>query len=440
MIISGDKRKTNLLLKIPAAVDFVPVASSFGRNAARALGLDDRGAMSLGLALEEIFLYLCGLTMVEPQTEITCDSGFYYVKVDIRFRAEGVNLRPLNLAFKMSAEEIDGEEMSLLVASRLVDRFQFSREDGNLTCLTIYKQKQYEEISADLAESIHSLESFKIRPPKEQEIKLLARRIVTHYPLDSYPRFIRFPGKLVDMTTGGECAQAVAVDPLGRLGGGIIWRLTKGQTVEFFGPYLFNQGQNPEMASALLEACIYSLARSKNLALIGKYASPDMVNKDFQELGSLTTYTQNGPHRAVAWFRLLFEDPGCMSWCHPDLEPYLAGEYQRLVLPREIQTVQDQGEFKPKYSVLSSEFNRRQRSVTIRPVLAGSDVEANLTAHLQLFEKENLPNVFFEIDLDYSWQADFTSALLKLGFKPRMIEPYAGRGDLVIFQLEKEQE
>jgi hypothetical protein len=45
-----------------------------------------------------------------------------------------------------------------------------------------------------------------------------------------------------------------------------------------------------------------------------------------------------------------------------------------------------------------------------------------------------LPVIFFEMDLKESWQSHFTPALLKNGFEPKIVVPYGGRGDLLIFQ------
>jgi hypothetical protein len=40
------------------------------------------------------------------------------------------------------------------------------------------------------------------------------------------------------------------------------------------------------------------------------------------------------------------------------------------------------------------------------------------------------------VDLGQAWQADFAPALLQNGFLARLVLPYAGEGDLVLFQFE----
>ena len=43
-------------------------------------------------------------------------------------------------------------------------------------------------------------------------------------------------------------------------------------------------------------------------------------------------------------------------------------------------------------------------------------------------------HLFFEMDAARAWHTDFTPSLLANGFTPRLVLPYAGEGDLVIFQ------
>jgi hypothetical protein len=116
------------------------------------------------------------------------------------------------------------------------------------------------------------------------------------------------------------------------------------------------------------------------------------------------------------------------------LTPFLQAEYRRLVLPREIRQVQAAGEARASHSVLASELDRANRRVTLRPIWSGTDAERNVKDHVQLFEKEGLENVFFIMDVGRSWQAQFAPAALACGFAPRLVLPYGGKGDLVVFQ------
>jgi hypothetical protein len=67
-------------------------------------------------------------------------------------------------------------------------------------------------------------------------------------------------------------------------------------------------------------------------------------------------------------------------------------------------------------------------------VVNGQDREENIGQHLRLFQREGIKNIFFELDLGQSGQVDFAVPLLNNGFSPRIIVPYGGMGDLLVFQ------
>ena len=77
------------------------------------------------------------------------------------------------------------------------------------------------------------------------------------------------------------------------------------------------------------------------------------------------------------------------------------------------------------FSVLSAEFDRPNRQVTLNPVLSGADADHNLARHVEVLKKEGLTSILFLMDLGKPWQSDFVPALLKHDFEPRVIMPYA---------------
>lgn len=92
------------------------------------------------------------------------------------------------------------------------------------------------------------------------------------------------------------------------------------------------------------------------------------------------------------------------------------------------------GEQAEPYSVFTAAFD--QKKITLRLLLAGNDVKENLIKHLQLFKQENYLNIFFELDLGQAWQAEMVPALLASQFKPCLVMPNAGKGDVVLFQYQ----
>ena len=227
------------------------------------------------------------------------------------------------------------------------------------------------------------------------------------------------------------------MDAEGRLGGGIFWHWESRKTVECFGPYLFGQEPGSPMAEALLEACIARDCENRGRGgSSAPFPTPDLPRQHFEVLGTLTLLTRKDEVSPLtAHFRQMQEDLGTVSWCHPELEPFLRSEYGRLALPREIHLVQDQGETKNPHSVLSADFDRSRSLVTLLPYPPRQRRSREPHRHLKLFEKEPLRNVLFVMDLGVKWQAEFTPALSRNGFTPKMVIPYGGEGDLVVFQL-----
>jgi hypothetical protein len=205
--------------------------------------------------------------------------------------------------------------------------------------------------------------------------------------------------------------------------------------MEFYGPYVFDQPRGSEMSEVLTDYCIGAIARTEATGLITRYPTDDLPTEYFEPLGSLSLGQRDGNGmKTVAYYRDLGEDPGLSVWTDPTLQPFLKEQYQRLVLPREVRAVTDQGESASPFCVISAEFDRAAGRATLRPIWWGRNAEDTLAAYVQTLLGEEIPNIFFEMDLGRSWNCHFTPALLKNGFEPRLLLPYAGKGDLVIFQ------
>lgn len=429
-------RSKAVSMTLPADAGFLPLATTFVEKAGTGLGLGRNEALALTLATEELFSYLCGLAAPDREVEIHCTGGGYYVRADFRFPVEDFNMQAFNLTATVSFDdEASLMEMGLLIAARSVDRFQVA-EGGEGVQLTLVKEKVYPEAEGDGLPPVPPLETFSVRPPAAEELKLLVRLVTGRYPSHLMPPAFRYPGKVVDMVESGDYRAAAALGPGGEIGGGILWHWTGAKTVECFGPYLFDQPPGSRMAAELLEACLGAIARTHAVGLISRLPTEHLPADWFEPLGTVTLPREAGapPLALEARFRQMQEDPGATAWCHPELEAFLRDEYRRLVLPRDLRTVTDLGEGKPDSSVLSAEVDRGRGVVTLRPIRTGRDAGENLANHLRLFEREPGMSLFFEMDTALPWQADFTPALLAQGFAPRMVLPYAGTGDLVLFQ------
>lgn len=427
----------DVLLVTDGDENFLPLVTSFVENAALCFGLGQDGALDLRLAAEEIFIHLCRVVMpTGGPLEIRCSSGGYCVQADFSFHAEDLDVRAFNLTTAVSLEdESDFDGMGLVIASRSVDRFRLSREKGHGVRLCLIKEKSYPLHGEDPPASGRPLTTFVTRPPTSEEVKFIARLARSYYPDQLLSDYFQYPGKLVDMIASGEYQAVAAVGPAGELGGAMLWHWMGRQTVECFGPYVFSQDPDSALPESLVEGCIGAIARTHAVGLLNTRPTPQLPEHHFEKLGTLTVHSENGSSVPLqSWFRLMREDTGCAVWVHANLQNFIQGEYRRLVLPREIRPAQNAGESLSRHSVISTEFDRLQGRVTLCPMWPGVDCDENIAQHVRLMRQESIRNIFFTLDLGHAWQADFAPGLLRNGFEPCYVLPYAGEADVILFQ------
>ncbi len=430
--------KKSISLDVYADTAILPVCTSFVENTARVFGLEQKEAVALALASEEILSYLFQETSDDQTFEITCSGGGYYVGVDFLFSTKDFDMHAFNLTARVSPDDDESlREMGLLIASRFVDRLQHQEIPGGGFKLSVIKEKKYPPLEQGPPLQVPALDEYRIKESGPEELKLFVRLLnenCTAFPL---PQWSRFPGKVVDMVNSGEYRVALAVGNTGALGGGILWHWPGSKIVNCFGPYLFQQKADSHMAVDLLDACIGAVARTHAVGIVNQYPTDDLPLAHFEVLGALTATLKDGSRTPrTAYFRQMQEDPGTSVRAHPDLMDFLEREYGRLVLPREVLPVSHQGEYQHPHSVLLAEYDRALEQVVMRPLRWGLDAEQNLADHLSLFRAENIPNIYFAMDLGLPWQVQFTPPLLKGGLVPRLILPYEAQGDVVIFQLD----
>ncbi len=427
--------RTEMTLSLQADLKFLPVATSFVEKSAAAFGLGESEALSLTLATEEIFAYICSVAAPQKEIGLKCRGCVYYVDQEFLFETRNFNMKAFNLVGPTPTDhQVGMEETGLLIASRMVDRFQFF-EEGNALRLILTKEKSYDPIIESARPDPKQIGSFSVKIPDVEELKLLVRFAQSRYASPLIPESFNFPGKVADMVGCGEYESAIAADQTGHVCGGIIWRSGGIPLVELYGPYIFRQDTELEMGRALTDFCLGSIARSGAAGLISRYPTPELPKEYFEPLGSLILSSETDPFlEFTAYYRHLEEDLGLSVWSDPSIEPFLTQTYDRLAFAREITPVRSEGESHSAFSVLSAEFDRSAGQVTLRPVWWGNDSESTIAAYLGMLLKEKYNSILFEMDLGKSWHCYFTPPLIKSGFEPRLVLPYAGKGDLVIFQ------
>ncbi len=428
-----------LVLKMPAEEGFVPLVTSYVRHAAKGLGMDRETSEKLGLAAEEVVGYLARTEAAGREITVGCKAGSHYIETTISLPVQNMHLRAFNMTATINSEDESAlDQLGLLIASRMADRFCIARSAGGNLVLTLSKELQYPELeTATPAKAPSAVHDFALQVPDSALIKWFVHLVHQCYSPSQYPMDFRYPGKIVDMWAAGDYQILLAVGDNGEIGGGMLWKWSGEKMVEFFGPYVFHGDSHPEMARELLDGCISKVARTSALVLICREPTAQLPEGYLERLGTLPGGDAgDGQQEQNSCFRLMHEDMGTVVWSHPDLVDFLQNEYRRLVFPRDLQQSVSEGEAQEPHSVLSVETDRRLGAATIRSLWPGKDCEENLAEHVALLRKEKLAPIFFEMDLGVAWQSGFTPGLLKLGFSPRLLLPYGGTADLVIFALE----
>lgn len=422
---------------------FTALVTAFAEQSAKAFGLDYADALKLTLACEEIFTYLCRIGRADKPVHLEAANGIYFVELKILFDVANFDPGAFNLTAHISLDDESGlEDMGLLIASRSVEKFSFFHDPKEGAGIILIKEKTYPEITDSKRSEVKPLKTFTIETPGPEMLKLFARQIVSFYSGRPYPPEFCFPGKLVDMAASGEYNVLLAVDDSGTIGGGIImwwgWHIDKRRTVECFGPYLFNQPPGSGIAEGLADGLIGIVAKTDMVCLINVYATPELPEQYFEPLGLIDYYESDGTITPwQCYYRLLKEDAGCQVWAHPALEQFLDEQYRALSFARKITLVSYGGEAQSPHSVFTTRFIRTRHMAVMHPVWDGADASKNLENHILTLKNEGMRSILFEIDTGHAWQARLAPILLENGFTPRLVLPYAGKADIVIFQYKE---
>ncbi len=432
------KKGKQVSLKIYADLSLLPAVTSFVENYSKASGFPDTDCMALSLATEEIFAYVNSISEPDMDIEVRCEAGGYFVKVDFLIPLPDINLSAFNLTSNISLEdESELEQLGLMLASRKTDRLQVLELPGGGIQLTLLKEKTYPEYDKKESISISEFDTFTIRRPDSEELKLFIMMVSQKYEDILMPVNFRYPGKVLDMFSWGSYDALIIAGPSGQIGGGILWQWSGPKTVEFFGPYIVVNSCKGDANQELLDSFIGKLGKSRAVALINRLPTEELPREQFEPLGVLNIFRkEKGYETLPTYFRQMQEDTGSSVWIHPDLEDYLRQKYDSLVLPRDIRLIRDFGEIQRPDSVLSADIDRTVGCATLKPIRWGQDADSNLRDHIALFKEEGINTVFFEMDLSMAWEVFFAEALMKQDFSPKVVIPYGGQGDLLIFQWE----
>ncbi len=411
-----------------ADIDWIPLAQAVVEKSGPVFGLDRAGTDRLTIAVEEVVMHLA---RISPGIDIHLQiiPGGWHVAAALSFAADPSGLWAMNLtAAPVKGDDPDLDHLGLVLASRLVDRFDLNLE-GSQVHLTLRKDLYYPQVTPVPGQRISPRGRLTLMAdPDPDLIKAACIQALGLYRPEHLHQAFSTPGKLADMVARGDIAMAVALTPTSELAGAICWQGRSGIT--FFGPYAFDQDR--ASARRLMDFLMGQVARTDASALVSGRATPDLPSGDFESLG---TYGSGAKTlETPVWYRHLGEDPGTSVWSHPDLFPFVEKAYKALWLMRRIRTVTDLGEQRPERSVLSARLRPEVSEALLTPLVGGRDMAACLKCHVDTLRNEGYDRILFQTDLGSGWQAALAGPALDTGFKPRLVVPHGGRSDLLVFQ------
>ncbi|MDT8903622.1 hypothetical protein [Anaeroselena agilis] len=415
-------------LTVPLQVELLPVVTGCVEQSAQAFGLQRSESLALALATEEVFSYLAAKAAVGQSLRVTCRGGGYYAEVVCRFPGRALPVRALNITAAVADDEASLEEMGFLLAARTVDRLAIATE-GDSMSVSFVKEKAYPPAPAEVPPPFAVKGAFREYGDEPELLKQFARRVTAAYGRQA-PPFFRFPGKIVDMVAGGEYGAVMLADDNRNIGGGMFWR-KDAKMAEAYGPYVFVGASG--LARDVVDACLRRFARTGTLCLVIPAATAEAPRDYFEPLGRLPLTAADGRREEEALYRQLEEDNGSLIYVHPALATFVRDAYDRLCLPRQIEEVASFGEARSPYSAFAVSMDRPANKAVLSPIWVGEDAAASLAEHVRSLEREGVVNIFFKLDAGVAGKALLGPALLAAGFRPRLIIPWEGRGDVIVF-------
>jgi hypothetical protein len=428
-------RPPQLSLRVLRDTRYVPAAAALAANAGEAFGFGEKEQSYLRLSVEDGLGYLCAVADADEPIEIEMRGDVHCMQLRFRCSLKESNLRVLNLTAKPPVENGEAtRDLELFTVSRIADRVWLAWEPNGQVSLSIVIDRIYAEPTQPHAGNISPAFDWRIEPASPESIQTAAAIAVAHCTEQQYPAFFRFPGQAADVIASGDWQAALAVTSGSEVAGVVLWTRNNSRMVELRGPLLFPQSQPPAMAAGLIEHVIRNVARTTAIGIVNRSTGLASAPAGFEVLGTLAACGAEASTVDTFSFRGLVEDAGTSVFCHPELERFLRHEYARLVLPRKLHLTARAERNVGGSSVLICDFRAGGREVLLRPVMFGPDACQNLLEHQRWLHERGVDFVLVELDLGVPWQTAMAPILLETGFSPRMVIPYGGRSDTVLFQ------
>ncbi len=429
--------KTTLSLETPPGIGYVRVLTTAAEALAHAHGLDKREEMRFQLAVEEFFTSLGQVLPADVPIKTVFTGTSYQVCASMHFKGFGLCLGALNASCAETVDK-DGEascDLGLILAGRVADRFHIACEGDNAFTLHVEVDKVYPPVKAEPS-VIAQRAPFRAALERDPDRLMLAAALAAaRYPAWHCPASFQTPGKFADMAGEGRFSSVMAFDAASHPAGLLCWTRSGDKGIAFSGPFVFaSPADIPQVARLLVDAFLAGVARENVEIVFSERATPDVPDGYFETLGSLTRHSLAGRDEQPVLYRHLREDLGTTVWADAALEGFLRDTYDRLAMCRDILPAHPPATFERKRSLFSTMMDKGKGLAVLKPLLDGEDVAANLAGHVRLLTEKGFANILLYMDLSRAWEASLAGPVIEAGFKPRLVLPFAGRSDVVVFQ------
>ena len=418
----------------PFAAPFLPLATEYVDKAAAAFGFGQREIAGLTLAVEEIYsCYLAQLAGI-AHIDLALVDERYQLRLDLRFRMAHPKLQAFNLTYRVDPDD-EGSlaGLGLMIAARSVTRLSIDLGRDEQVCLQLIREREYPPATAQALPAVPQSSAVRLAAPSREDLIYFGGLLAAGREA-LLPPFLERPAMAADMLASGALG-ALLASAGQTLVGGVFWRRLSESTIELYGPYLLFPDDGDALLTRLLDEAVGRISRSGARALLRRQGALPGFERFFDFLGELELASPLAPGETVVWphyYKQLREESGGVVYAEPRFAEFLRAEYDRLFLPRQVRETAA-GDGSGDDSVLSVDFEHRRSLATLRLLASGGDLADNLAAHLALLAREKIANVLVEVDCGRAEEIAFVAALYDAGFRPRLLIPDAGRGDLVVF-------
>ncbi|MDD2466644.1 MAG: hypothetical protein PHI97_21815 [Desulfobulbus sp.] len=433
-MLRGKIQQHRVQIHLPFSAPFLPLAMEFADKGARGFGYGNRETGGLVLAVEELFSFYMQQAAIGSAVEIELVDQAYRLALSIAFRMANPDLRAFNLTWRVNPDSDESLEMlGPMIAARSVSSLRLDFGADEQVVLRLSRNRDYAPASVVALPPPEAMANLRLADPSLDDLRHFAAMAATS-GCPFLPSFLAQPGMAVDMFAAGHLHALLVQGKADWIMGGVLWRPLTDTCLELYGPYLFNNDPDDQALTLLLDEAVSRISRSRFRGIVRRQGPLAGHERFFDFLGDLCLTGIDGAAACTTYYyRQLKEESSGVVYCTGGLATFLGEQYNRLCLPRQLRETGGEQTRLRDASVLSVEMDHSRSLAIIRPLCAGKDMAANLTAHLDLLRGEGICNFIVEINTGSSEDTSFAAALEETGFVPRLLIPDAGLGDVVIY-------